>query len=79
YLGHPASALNKMRQPISTVGLIIECRDFRVPICSWNPLLERSVAASAAGERSRLIDYTENALGPPSGNITKETSSEGYT
>ncbi|KAK3489330.1 P-loop containing nucleoside triphosphate hydrolase protein [Neurospora hispaniola] len=79
YLGHHASALNKMRQTISNVGLIIECRDFRVPICSWNPLLERSLAASAAGERSRIIVYTKHDLGPPSGNFSKETSIEGYT
>lgn len=79
YLGHHASALNKMRQTISNVGLVIECRDFRVPICSWNPLLERSLAASAAGERSRIIVYTKHDLGPPSGNFSKETSIEGYT
>ncbi|KAK0655925.1 P-loop containing nucleoside triphosphate hydrolase protein [Cercophora newfieldiana] len=61
FLGHHHAALSKMRQTLSNVGLIIECRDFRIPITSWNPLLERSLA-----ERPRIIVYTHRDLGPSS-------------
>jgi len=63
FLGHHNAALNRMRQDIANVGLIIECRDFRVPLSSWNPLLENSLAANPA-ERSRIIVYTKRDLGP---------------
>ncbi|KAK3943152.1 mitochondrial GTPase [Diplogelasinospora grovesii] len=63
YLGHHHAALSRMRQTLSNVGLIIECRDFRVPISSWNPLLERSLAAgSSSGDRPRIIVYTKRDL-----------------
>ena len=52
-----------MRQGLANIGLIIECRDFRVPLTSWNPLLEQSLAASPA-ERARIIVYTKRDLGP---------------
>lgn len=55
-----------MRQGLSNIGLIIECRDFRVPITSWNPLLEQSLAASSSDERARIIVYTKRDLGPDS-------------
>ncbi|KAK4246671.1 hypothetical protein C7999DRAFT_41910 [Corynascus novoguineensis] len=65
YLGHHHAGLARMRQTLSTVGLIIECRDFRVPITSWNPLLEQSLAASSSpSERARIIVYTHRDLGP---------------
>ena len=32
-----------MRRILSNVGLVIECRDIRVPLTSWNPLLESSL------------------------------------
>lgn len=63
FLGHHHAALGRMRQTLSNVGLIIECRDFRVPLTSWNPLLERSLAANPA-ERARIIVYTKRDLGP---------------
>jgi mitochondrial GTPase 1 len=59
FLGHHNAALAKMRQTLSNVGLIIECRDFRIPLTSWNPLLERTIA-----ERPRIIVYTHRDLGP---------------
>ncbi|KAK4124909.1 P-loop containing nucleoside triphosphate hydrolase protein [Parathielavia appendiculata] len=65
FLGHHHAGLARMRQTLSTVGLIIECRDFRVPITSWNPLLEQSLAASHPSERARIIVYTHHDLGPP--------------
>ncbi|KAL2180915.1 uncharacterized protein P884DRAFT_191743 [Thermothelomyces heterothallicus CBS 202.75] len=64
FLGHHHAGLARMRQTLSTIGLIIECRDFRVPITSWNPLLEQSLAASSASERARIIVYTHRDLGP---------------
>jgi len=64
FLGHHHAALSRMRQTLSNVGLIIECRDFRVPMTSWNPLLERSLAANPT-ERARIIVYTKRDLGPP--------------
>lgn len=32
-----------MRRTLSNVGLVIECRDMRVPLTSWNPLLESTL------------------------------------
>lgn len=64
FLGHHHAGLARMRQTLATVGLIIECRDFRVPITSWNPLLEQSLAASSPAERARIIVYTHRDLGP---------------
>ncbi|KAK4459061.1 P-loop containing nucleoside triphosphate hydrolase protein [Cladorrhinum samala] len=72
FLGHHHAALNRMRTALSNVGLIIECRDFRVPITSWNPLLEQSLSTStsrssgAATARSRIIVYTHRDLTPDS-------------
>jgi ribosome biogenesis GTPase A len=57
-----------MRQMLANIGLIIECRDFRVPITSWNPLLERSLASSSPADgRARIIVYTHRDLGPAGG------------
>ncbi|KAK3330901.1 P-loop containing nucleoside triphosphate hydrolase protein [Apodospora peruviana] len=66
YLGHHHAALNRMQKMLSNVGLIIECRDFRVPLSSWNPLLERQLATSTA-ERARIIVYTKRDLAVPNG------------
>ena len=62
FLGHHHSGLQTMRRILSNIGLIIECRDFRVPISSWNPLLESSLGSTA--ERARIIVYTKRDLGP---------------
>lgn len=43
FLGHHNAALARMRRILSNVGLVIECRDMRVPLSSWNPLLESSL------------------------------------
>ncbi|KUI69585.1 Mitochondrial GTPase 1 [Cytospora mali] len=43
FLGHHHAALSRMRRVLSNVGLVIECRDMRVPLTSWNPLLESSL------------------------------------
>ncbi|KAJ4386366.1 Mitochondrial GTPase 1 [Gnomoniopsis smithogilvyi] len=43
FLGHHNAALSRMRRVLSNVGLVIECRDMRVPLTSINPLLESSL------------------------------------
>lgn len=58
YLGHHAAGLTKMRQLLSQIDLIVECRDQRIPLTSRNPLFEESLAG-----RERLIVYTKNDLG----------------
>lgn len=47
-----------MKTMLSSIDLIIECRDYRVPISSRNPLFEESLAG-----RERLIVYTKQDLG----------------
>ncbi|KAB8300389.1 hypothetical protein EYC80_000569 [Monilinia laxa] len=43
---------------LSSIDLIIECRDYRVPLTSRNPLFEQSLAG-----RERVIVYTKRDLG----------------
>ncbi|KAK3335665.1 P-loop containing nucleoside triphosphate hydrolase protein [Cercophora scortea] len=59
FLGHHHAALSHMQRILSYSGLIIECRDFRIPLSSWNPLLEH-----ALGRTARIIVYTKRDLGP---------------
>ena len=58
FLGHHASGLSKMKTMLSSIDLIIECRDYRVPLTSRNPLFEQSLAG-----RERLVIYTKKDLG----------------
>lgn len=58
YLGHHAAGLSKMKGLISQIDLVIECRDYRTPLVSRNPLFEDTL-----GERPRLIVYTKQDLG----------------
>ncbi|KAL0263410.1 Mitochondrial GTPase 1 [Diplodia seriata] len=58
FLGHHRSGLAKMKSMLSRIDLIIECRDYRVPLTSTNPLFEESLAG-----RERLIVYTKKDLG----------------
>jgi mitochondrial GTPase 1 len=58
YLGHHAAGLSKMKSLINQIDLIIECRDYRTPLVSRNPLFEDTL-----GERPRLIVYTKQDLG----------------
>ncbi|RYP72790.1 hypothetical protein DL771_003974 [Monosporascus sp. 5C6A] len=57
FLGHHASALTSMRKILSSISLILECRDSRVPLTSSNPLLESALAG-----RDRIIVYTKADL-----------------
>jgi hypothetical protein len=58
YLGHHAAGLAKMRTMLSQIDLIIECRDYRVPLTSHNPLFEDALAG-----RERMVVYTKKDLG----------------
>ncbi|EXJ92302.1 hypothetical protein A1O3_00852 [Capronia epimyces CBS 606.96] len=58
YLGHHAAGLAKMKSMIAQIDLVIECRDYRTPIVSRNPLFEANL-----GERPRLVVYTKQDLG----------------
>lgn len=58
FLGHHRAGLEKMKTMLTYIDLVIECRDYRVPITSRNPLFEESLAG-----RERLIVYTKQDLG----------------
>lgn len=58
FLGHHRAGLNKMKTMLTYIDLVIECRDYRVPLTSRNPLFEESLAG-----RERLIVYTKHDLG----------------
>jgi hypothetical protein len=58
FLGHHAAGLSTMKTMLSSIDLIIECRDYRVPLTSRNPLFEQSLAG-----RERLVVYTKRDLG----------------
>ena len=61
YLGHHAAGLAKMRTMLSQIDLIIECRDYRIPLTSRNPMFEESLAG-----RERILVYTKKDLGSSS-------------
>lgn len=58
FLGHHRTGLERMKTMLSHIDLIIECRDYRVPLTSRNPLFEDSLSG-----RERLIVYTKQDLG----------------
>ena len=58
FLGHHKAGLAKMRTMLSHIDLIIECRDYRIPLASRNPLFEENLAG-----RERLIVFTKQDLG----------------
>lgn len=58
FLGHHRAGLTKMKWMLSDIDLIIECRDYRIPITSRNPLLEENLAG-----RERITVYTKADLG----------------
>lgn len=47
-----------MKTMLTYIDLVIECRDYRVPLTSRNPLFEENLAG-----RERLIVYTKQDLG----------------
>jgi len=49
-----------MKSLLAQIDMVIECRDYRIPLTSRNPLLEDSLAGI-----QRLIVYTKRDLGVP--------------
>jgi ribosome biogenesis GTPase A len=58
FLGHHKSGLQKMKSLLASIDLVVECRDYRVPLTSRNPLFE-----SALEGKERVIVYTKRDLG----------------
>ncbi|KAF2015524.1 mitochondrial GTPase-like protein [Aaosphaeria arxii CBS 175.79] len=58
FLGHHKAGLQKMKTLLSTIDLVIECRDYRVPLTSRNPLFEKSLEG-----KERAVLYTKRDLG----------------
>ncbi|KAI5295839.1 Mitochondrial GTPase [Ascosphaera acerosa] len=58
FLGHHKAGLDQMRRLVKDVDLILECRDFRVPAVSINPVFE-----DALGGKRRFIIYTKRDKG----------------
>lgn len=58
FLGHHRAALNRMAEAMNETDLVIECRDYRVPLCSRNPLFEEVLQG-----KPRIIVYTKKDLG----------------
>ncbi|KAL7621375.1 Mitochondrial GTPase 1 [Parahypoxylon ruwenzoriense] len=67
FLGHHAAALAKMREMLSNVGLVVECRDSRVPLTSTNPHLESALAG-----RDRIVVYTKSYMDQESAGRTRD-------
>lgn len=57
FLGHHRAGLTKMKNMLSTIDYVVECRDSRAPVTSINPMFEE-----ALGKTRRLIVYTKRDL-----------------
>ncbi len=60
FLGHHRAGLTRMTSMLSQIDLIIECRDYRVPLSSTNPMFERLLQG-----RKRLLVFTKRDVGSP--------------
>lgn len=58
FLGHHRAGLSKMKNMLSSIDYVVECRDYRAPVTSINPLFEE-----ALGKTRRIIVYTKRDLG----------------
>ena len=47
-----------MRTLLSQIDVVIECRDYRIPLTSRNPMFEDVLA-----DRERIVVYTKKDLG----------------
>ncbi|KAF9894574.1 Mitochondrial GTPase [Aspergillus nanangensis] len=68
YLGHHRAGLKKMQNMLSSIDYVVECRDYRVPVTSINPMFEE-----ALGKTRRLIVYTKRDLGAEPGSKTQQS------
>lgn len=57
FLGHHRAGLTKMKNMLSSIDYVVECRDSRAPVTSINPMFEE-----ALGKTRRLIVYTKRDL-----------------
>jgi mitochondrial GTPase 1 len=60
YLGHHRSTLRQLSALRSSTDFYVDVRDYRIPLTSANPLLERALAGLP-----RIIVYTKRDLGVP--------------
>jgi len=58
FLGHHKAGLERMKELVGSVSLVIECRDYRVPLASRNPLFESTLLG-----KERVVVYTKRDLG----------------
>ncbi|KAJ5107771.1 hypothetical protein N7456_004446 [Penicillium angulare] len=58
FLGHHRAGLSKMKNMLSSIDYVVECRDYRAPVTSMNPMFEE-----ALGNKKRIIVYTKRDLG----------------
>lgn len=58
FLGHHRAGLTKMKNMLSSIDYVVECRDYRAPVTSINPMFEE-----ALGNIRRIIVYTKRDLG----------------
>lgn len=61
FLGHHHAGANKIKSILPTISIVLECRDFRLPLSTQNPSLEQAIAG-----RERLVIYTKSDLGTDS-------------
>ncbi|KAI9804475.1 MAG: hypothetical protein M1825_001374 [Sarcosagium campestre] len=70
FLGHHQAGLAKMKTMLSSIDLILECRDYRIPLTSHNPLFEESLTG-----KQRVVIYTKRDLGSSNGGNSSSSSS----
>lgn len=58
FLGHHKGGLDRMKSMLARIDLIFECRDYRVPLTSRNPMFEEALAG-----KERVIVHTKHDLG----------------
>lgn len=58
FLGHHRAGLSKMKNMLSSIDYVVECRDSRIPVTSINPMFEE-----ALGNKRRIVVYTKRDLG----------------
>jgi mitochondrial GTPase 1 len=56
--GHQRSGLENMKGRLGLVDLVVECRDYRAPITSRNPLLDVVFKG-----KDRIVVYTKGDVG----------------
>lgn len=61
FLGHHHAGANKIKTILPNISIVLECRDFRLPLSTHNPSLERAIAG-----RQRIVVYTKSDLGTDS-------------